>query len=54
MKKITMVLRFGKLAIKLTYPKHPSYNSAVAVQELLGDKFGEISTIIMISPSINS
>ena len=41
-----MVLRFDKLAIELPYPKNPSPNSAAAIQELLGGKFGEMSTIM--------
>ena len=41
-----MVLKFDKLAIELPYPKHPSPNSAAAVQELLGGKFGEMSTLM--------
>jgi len=35
-----------KLAIELPMPKHPSPNSASAVQELLGGKFGEMSTLM--------
>jgi Mn-containing catalase len=35
-----------KLAIELPMPDHPSPNSASAVQELLGGKFGEMSTLM--------
>ena len=41
-----MILRIDKLAIELPAPKHPSPNSASAVQELLGGKFGEMSTLM--------
>ena len=41
-----MILRMDKLAIELPMPKHPSANSASAVQELLGGKFGEMSTLM--------
>lgn len=41
-----MILRLDKLAIALPMPKHPSPNSAAAVQELLGGKFGEMSTLM--------
>jgi Mn-containing catalase len=41
-----MMLRMDKLAIELPMPKHPSANSASAVQELLGGKFGEMSTLM--------
>ena len=33
-------------AIDLPKPKHPSPNSAAAIQELLGGKFGEMSTLM--------
>lgn len=39
-----MITRFDKLAIDLPHPKHPSANDAAAVQELIGGKFGEMST----------
>lgn len=39
-----MITRFDKLAIDLPHPKHPSPNDAAAVQELIGGKFGEMST----------
>ncbi len=41
-----MILRIDRLAIELPSPAHPSPNSASAVQELLGGKFGEMSTLM--------
>jgi Mn-containing catalase len=41
-----MIQRFDKLAVDIPMPKHPSPNSAAAVQELLGGKFGEMSTLM--------
>jgi Mn-containing catalase len=41
-----MILRIDRLAIELPAPKHPSPNSASAIQELLGGKFGEMSTLM--------
>ncbi|HKH94844.1 MAG TPA: manganese catalase family protein [Gemmatimonadaceae bacterium] len=41
-----MITRFDKLQIDLPRPDHPSPNSAAAVQELLGGKFGEMSTFM--------
>jgi Mn-containing catalase len=41
-----MILRIDKLAIELPMPDNPSPNSAAAVQELLGGKFGEMSTLM--------
>jgi Mn-containing catalase len=41
-----MILRIDRLAIELPAPEHPSPNSASAVQELLGGKFGEMSTLM--------
>jgi Mn-containing catalase len=41
-----MILRLDKLAIDLPAAKNPSPNSAAAVQELLGGKFGEMSTLM--------
>ena len=41
-----MILRIDKLAIELPYPTNPSPNSASAVQELMGGKFGEMSTLM--------
>src|SRR5574339_1184434 len=42
----SVILRIDKLAIELPMPAHPSPNSASAVQELLGGKFGEMSTLM--------
>jgi Mn-containing catalase len=41
-----MILRIDRLAIALDAPAHPSANSASAVQELIGGKFGEMSTLM--------
>ncbi len=41
-----MILRIDRLAIELPAPENPSPNSASAVQELLGGKFGEMSTLM--------
>jgi len=41
-----MILRFDKLAVDLSMPTNPSPNSAAAIQELLGGKFGEMSTLM--------
>ena len=41
-----MILRMERLAVDLPTPKHPSPNSAAALQELLGGKFGEMSTLM--------
>ena len=41
-----MILRIDKLPIELPEPKGPSPNSAAAIQELLGGKFGEMSTLM--------
>lgn len=41
-----MILRIDKIAIELPQPKNPSPNSAAAIQELLGGKFGEMSTLM--------
>ena len=41
-----MITRFDKLQTELPIPKHPSPNAAAAVQELLGGKFGEMSTLM--------
>jgi len=40
-----MFLRSEKLLIELKKPKNPDPNGAAAVQELLGGKFGEMSTL---------
>ena len=41
-----MILRLDKLPIELPRPENPSPNAAAAVQELLGGKFGEMSTLM--------
>ncbi len=41
-----MVLKMDQLPIELPRPKNPSPNDAAAVQELLGGKFGEMSTLM--------
>jgi Mn-containing catalase len=41
-----MITRFDKLAVDLPHPSNPSPNSAAAVQELMGGKFGEMSTLM--------
>ena len=41
-----MILRLDRLPIELPRPKNPSPNSAAAIQELLGGKFGEMSTLM--------
>jgi Mn-containing catalase len=41
-----MITRFDKLQMELPHPSNPSPNSAAAVQELLGGKFGEMSTFM--------
>jgi len=41
-----MILRLDRIAIDLPRPEHPSPNSAAAIQELLGGKFGEMSTLM--------
>lgn len=41
-----MILRMDKLQVELPVPKNPSANDASAVQELLGGKFGEMSTLM--------
>jgi Mn-containing catalase len=41
-----MILRLDELALDLPKPKHPSANDAAAIQELLGGKFGEMSTLM--------
>ncbi len=40
-----MIIRLDKLLIDLPKPEHPDANAAAAVQELLGGKFGEMSTL---------
>jgi Mn-containing catalase len=41
-----MIMRMDKLALELPPCKNPSPNDAAAVQELLGGKFGEMSTLM--------
>src|ERR1044071_8174627 len=41
-----MILRIDKMAIDLPKPRNPSPNSASAIQELLGGRFGEMSTLM--------
>ena len=41
-----MIFRSDKLQVELPYPKHPNANAAAAVQELLGGKAGEMSTLM--------
>jgi len=41
-----MILRIDKIAIDLPQPKAPSPNAASAVQELMGGRFGEMSTLM--------
>ncbi|WP_078554127.1 manganese catalase family protein [Bacillus alkalicellulosilyticus] len=40
-----MIVRLDRLLIDLPRPKNPDANAASAVQELLGGKFGEMSTL---------
>jgi Mn-containing catalase len=42
----TLITRFDKLQMELPHPENPSANDAAAVQELLGGKFGEMSTFM--------
>jgi Mn-containing catalase len=41
-----MITRIDKLAVDLPHPKNANPNDAAAVQELLGGKFGEMSTLM--------
>ena len=41
-----MFLRIDRLQIELPQPKDASPDSAAAVQELLGGRFGEMSTLM--------
>lgn len=41
-----MILKIDRLPIELPTPNNPSPNDAAAVQELLGGKFGEMSTLM--------
>ena len=40
-----MILKIDRLATELPMPKSPNANAAAAVQELLGGRFGEMSTL---------
>ncbi|WP_068777247.1 manganese catalase family protein [Paenibacillus sp. FJAT-26967] len=40
-----MITRINRLAIELPKPDHPDANAASAIQELLGGRFGEMSTL---------
>ncbi|HEY8552061.1 MAG TPA: manganese catalase family protein [Thermaerobacter sp.] len=49
-----MFLRIDRLAVELPRPKEADPNAAAAVQELLGGRFGEMSTLMnYISQSLN-
>src|ERR1044072_8630915 len=41
-----MILKIDKLVTELPMPDAPNANAAAAVQELLGGKFGEMSTLM--------
>lgn len=41
-----MILRLDRMAIDLPKPKAPSANAAATIQELLGGRFGEMSTLM--------
>jgi len=41
-----MIHRFDRLALELPTPDGPDANAAAAVQELMGGKFGEMSTLM--------
>lgn len=41
-----MILRIDQIPVDLPKPKHPNPNDAAALQELLGGKFGEMSTLM--------
>lgn len=41
-----MILKIDRLPVELPVPENPSPNDAAAVQELLGGKFGEMSTLM--------
>ncbi len=47
-----MILRFDRIPIELLEPKNLSPNSAVAVQEQLGGRFGEMSTLMNYTQAI--
>lgn len=41
-----MILRLDRLPVSLPVPESPNANAAAAVQELMGGKFGEMSTLM--------
>ena len=41
-----MILRIDRIAVPLPIPESPDPNGAAAVQELMGGKFGEMSTLM--------
>ena len=41
-----MFLRIDKLQVEMPAPTEPDPNAAAAVQELLGGRFGEMSTLM--------
>ena len=41
-----MVYRFDQITVNLPAPNGPNANAAAAIQELLGGKFGEMSTLM--------
>lgn len=43
---LKMFLRIDRLQVELPMPKEPDPNAAAAVQELLGGRFGEMSTLM--------
>ena len=43
-KEALVILKIDRLAVELPAPTEPDPNGAVAVQELLGGRFGEMST----------
>ena len=45
-KEYLMITRFDRVALDLPIPKDPNPNAASLVQEPLGGKFGEMSTLM--------
>src|SRR5688572_16802931 len=41
-----MIIRVDRLPLEIPKPKNPNPDAAAAVQELLGGKFGEMSTLM--------
>ncbi len=41
-----MNTRYDRVAVELSMPKGPNANGAAAVQELMGGKFGDMSTFM--------